>query len=245
VQILLNRKECRRRILARMGFATSDEQAQMVMPQLNETIRAACDAVYLLCPWVRTLRETRLDVGIDQRFINYPDNCGPENIQSLAVWDADGERFLQLRRCTIPVELDDEPVVEVGEPGSVANRGRPDRYEAKDQIEVWRRPDQAYRLKCDHTINPNFEDDDQQSIVDAELIILWAMADRYDTDGEDRLAAVQRQKFKDRFGVLAGLQRSWATVTRDSGRRARMQAFAHRQPGYVPTSGAWPSVMPE
>lgn len=245
MELRLTRKEVRRRVLARLGFATSDEQAQLVMDQLNESIRAACEEVYTRCAWVRTQRESRADLGIDQRFINYPANTGPENILSIALWDAGAGRFKTLRRTIIPPELDDEPTVEIGEPDSVAGRGEPDRYELKNQIEFWRRPDQAYRLKVDHTINPNFEDDDQQSIVDAELIILWVMADRYDTDGEDRLASIQRSKWKDRFMLLAGNQGPLVTITRDGARRDRVRAHAHGQPGYLPTSGQWPSTMPE
>lgn len=245
MEIRLTRKECRRRMLARLGLTTSDAQAPLVMDQFNEFIRAACEEVYTRCTWVRTLRETQSSVGIDQRFINYPDNCGPENIQSIALWDADAQRFIQLRRTHIPAELDDEPLVEEGEPASVPGRGKPDRYEAKGQIEVWRRADREYRLKIDHTVNPNFENDSQQSVVDAELIILWAMADKYDFDGDAQLAEIQRRKYRDRLSTLAGNQGSWATIKRDGGRRERMRDHAQGNPGYVPTSGTWPSTMPD
>lgn len=244
MEIRLTRKEIRRRVLARTGNTTSDAQAPLLMDQLNEQIRAACELVYSECPWQRTLRESQATVGIDQRLINYPANCGPENIQSIALWDADAQRYLPLRRTRIPVELGDEPLVEEGEPASVPGRGKPDRYELKNQIEVWRRPDQEYRLRIDHTINPNFENDEQQSIVDAELIIAWAMADHFDLQGEPDLANIQRQKHRDRFRVLAANQGPLLTITRDGGRSARLNA-KNPANGYLPTSGTWPSVMPE
>lgn len=245
MQLAITRKEIRRRMLARLGNATSDEQAQLVTPQYNEFIRAACEEVYTRCAWVKTLRESREDIGIDQRFVNYPANCGPENIMQISVWDEDGQRFIPLRRGLIQQELDDEPVVEIGEPDSVAGRGRPTIYEAKTQIELWRRADKAYRLKIDHTINPNFEDDDQTSVVDGELIILWAMADAYDFQGDDRLASVQRQKFANRLAELAGQQAPQVVMRRDIGRSQRLNERARGGvvSDYQPNSGAWPSVM--
>ena len=247
MQIAITRKEVRRRMLARLGNATSDEQAQLVTEQYNEWIRAACEEVYTRCSWVRTQRESRADIGIDQRVINYPANCGPGNIMQISVWDAGAQRFRPLRRGIIPQELDDEPVVEVGEPGSVAGRGMPTLYEAKDQIELWRRADQAYRLKIDHTINPNFEGDNQVSIVDGELIILWAMADAYDFQGDQELAQIQRQKFANRLAELAGQEAPQVVIRRDAGREARWNDRLRGGPasGYQPNSGAWPSVLPE
>lgn len=247
MQLAITRKEIRRRILARLGNTTSDEQAQLVTPQYNEFIRAACEEVYTRCAWVKTLRESRADIGIDQRFVNYPANCGPENIMQLSVWDEDAQRFIPLRRGLIPQQLDDEPVVEIGEPGSVAGRGRPTIYEPKTQIELWRRADKAYRLKIDHTINPNFEDDNQVSVVDGELIILWAMADAFDFSGDPELAKVQRQKFQNRLMELAGQQGPQVTIRRDAGRSERLNERARGGgvSGYQPNSGAWPSVMPE
>lgn len=232
-------------MLARLGHTTSNAQAPLVMDQFNEFIRAACDEVYSRCEWVRTTQESTATVGIDQRFVNYPANCGPENILQIALWDASAERYLSLQRTHIPAELDDEPLVEEGEPASVPGRGKPDRYELKAQIEIWRRPDQEYRLKIDHTLNPNFEDDDQVSTVDAELIILWSMADAFDFQGDADLAKIQRQKFANRLQLLAGKQSSLTTIRRDGTRRDRVRYHARGNPGYLPTSGTWPSVMPE
>lgn len=245
MQIALSRKECRRRMLARLGHTTSDAQAPLVLDQFNEWIRAACDEVYTRCEWVRTLRESVLAVGIDQRVVNYPANCGPENIHQIGLWDADADRYLPLRRGIIPVEVDDDPLVIEGEPASVPGRGTPTMYQAKQQIEVWPRPDKAYELKVDHTINPGFASDEQLSIVDAELIILWAMADAFDFQGDADLARTQRQKFANRLGMLAGKQGPMVTISRDSTRRQRVNDHANggQFSDYQPNSGTWPSVM--
>lgn len=247
MQLALNRREIRRRMQARLGNTTSDAQAPLVMDQYNEFIRAACEEVYTRSVWVHTLTETTATVSIDQRFLNYPSNCGPENIQQIGLWDESAQRYFPLRRGRIPVEMDDEPLVEAGEPDSIAGRGKPCLYEAKAQIEIWRRPDQEYRLKIDHTINPNFENDDQVSIVDAELIILWAMADAFDFQGDQDLAKIQRQKFANRLSILSGQQGPQLIITRDARRRERINQHANGGVfgSYQPNSGIWPSVAEE
>lgn len=240
-ELFINRKEIRRRVLARLGFTTNDSQAPLNLEQTNEFIRAAAEAVYLRCPWSQAMRETRVSIGIDQRFLNYPANAGPGNIQAIGLWLADEQRYATLRRGRIQVALDDDPVVDIGEPDSVANRGRPELYELKKQIELWRRPDQAYELKIDHTISPNFEGDDDVSVVDGESIILLAMAESYDFQGDQRLADMARGKFEDRIRKLIADQSPLTQVRR--GRYDRLSVSA-RPDTYVPDSGQWPSRMP-
>lgn len=241
MELFLNRKEIRRRVLARLGFTTNDSQAPLNLDQLNEFIRAAAEAVYLRCPWAQSLRETRVSIGIDQRVLNYPDHTGPGNIQAIGLWLPEEKRYAQLRRGRIPVTLDDDPLVDIGEPDSVAGRGRPELYELKEQIELWRRPDQAYELKLDHTISPNFANDSDVSVVDAESMILLAMADAYDFQGDERLAEVARAKAEDRIRRLIGDQSPLAPYKR--GRFDRLSVGGRRDT-YVPDSGTWPSTVP-
>lgn len=240
-ELFINRKEIRRRVLARLGFTTNDSQAPLNLDQINEFIRSAAETVYLRCPWSQAMRETRVSIGIDQRRLNYPAQVGPGNIQAIGLWLADEQRYVPLRRGRIPVELDDDPVVDIGEPDSVANRGRPELYELKKQIELWRRPDQAYELKLDHTISPNFENDSDVSVVDGEAIILWAMADAYDFQGDERLAQVARGKFEERIRLLINDQSPLTQYKR--GRFDRLSVAARRDT-YMPDSGQWPSRMP-
>lgn len=243
MELYLNRREIRRRIQARMGHVTNDSQAPQVMEQFNEFIRSAAYEVYRRCPWSATQQETTVSVGIDQRFINYPTNVGPGEIVSIGVWLETEQAYRQLRRGRITVAMDDEPLVEIGEPTSAAGRGTPSVYETKAQIEIWRRPDQAYRLKIDHTVSPNLESDEQVSVVDAEAIIMWAIADAYDFQGDERLATIARQKFDTRISSLIGEQNPATTIKR--GRYDRL-AVANRRLGsdYVPDSGVWPSTVP-
>lgn len=250
MEVYASRKEIRRRILARQGNQTSDAQAPLVLEQYNEFIRSAAMEVYTRCSWASSQRESVAEIGIDQRFVNYPTNATGGNIIQVAVWDAAASRYRMLRRSRIRIHQDDEPAVETGEPTSVSGRGMPTQYEPKAQIELWPRPDQAYRLKIDHTVNPNIEKDEDVSVVDAECIILWAMADAFDFQGDTALAQVQRAKFEKRIGQLRAWAHTEETFTR--GRLGRLAANGARigdgvvvmPGGGLPNSGQWPAVMP-
>lgn len=241
MEIYLSRLEIRRRIQARLGYVTNGSQAQQIMDQMNEWIRAAANAVYKRCQWVQNQTETRADVGIDQRFLDYPDNAGPGDIVAIGVWLPTESRFRPLRRGVIPIRVDDEPLVEIGEPDSVAGRGCPEVYELKGQIELWRRADMAYRLKIDHTVSPELATDAAESIVDAEAIILHAMAEAFDFQGDSRLADVKRAQYEEQIRALIAERHPLTAIRR--GANDRRSIGGRRDLGYVPDSGAWPSVM--
>ena len=220
------------------------------MDQYNEYIRAAAMEVYTRCSWASAQRETFATIGIDQRFIDYPANATGSNIIQIGIWDSGANRYRTLRRARILVSKDDEPLVAEGEPYSVSGRGMPLQYEPKTQIEIWPRPDQAYSLKIDHTVNPDLATDDSMSVVDAECIILWAMSDVYDFDGDVPLAQKALAKFEKRIGQLRAWSQTEEGFTR--GRLNRLVANGARigdgvivmPGGDLPNSGTWPAVMP-
>jgi hypothetical protein len=141
----------------------------------------------------------------------------------------------------VSVHLDDEPLVDEGEPASVAGRGCPTIYECKDQVEIWRRPDQAYELKIDHTVQIDLSTDVIVSVVDAEAIILFAIADAHDFQGDQRLADIARARAEERMTVLIRANHNHDTVNLGAGYRARARS---RGFDYIPDSGSWPSVVP-
>lgn len=250
MEVYADRAEIRRRMLSRMGFVTGDSQAGLTTHQFNEFIRSAALEIYSRCPWVAAQRETFIDIGIDQRFVNYPDNATAGNIIQIGVWDAAASRYVALRRARIQITKDDEPLVEEGEPASVTNRGRPIQYEPKAQIELWPRADQAYALKIDHTVSPDLGGDGVVSVVDAECIVLWACADAFDFQGDGKLADNARAKCDKRIGKLRHAQHTKEPIKR--GRLSRLVANGATivddqvvmPGGDLPNSGTYPSVMP-
>jgi hypothetical protein len=250
MEVFTSRKEIRRRLQARLGNTTNDTQAPLNQEQYNEFIRSAAMEVYSRCSWATAQRESYDSIGIDQRFINYPDGATGSNIIQMAVWDASANRYRPLRRARILIHKDDEPLVATGEPASIAGRGIPTQYEPKTQIEIWPRPDQAYQVKFDHTVNPDFASDEAVSVVDAECIILWATADAFDFQGDNTLAQVSRAKFEKRLGQLRAWSHTNEVFTR--GRLGRLVANGAKigdgvivmPGGDRPNSGSWPSVKP-
>jgi hypothetical protein len=244
VEIYLSRQEIRRRVHARLGFVTNDAQAPQVLEQHNELIRAAALEVAQACPWVSTKREAFLDVEIDQRYLTYPTGCGPGSIIQLGVWDEGEGRYAALRRGVIPVELDDEPLVEEGEPASVSGRGRPILYEVRDQIELYPRADQAYEVKLDYVISLDLAADDTVSNVDAEAVILASIAEVYAFQQDVAQARFFREKLDERIRKLAQGQRHNLKVSRRTSYQRRVQGGTSPLGDYEPNSGSWPSVMP-
>ncbi len=108
--------------------------------------------------------------------------------------------------------------------------------ELKNQIEIWKRPDQEYELKIDHTVNPDLASAGQTSVVDAEAIICWALAEYHGFSGDALLMKDHRERFERRVSTLIAAQHPRTAITRGG--------YRNRQPSdeYYPNSGQWPSV---
>lgn len=208
------REEIRRRLQARLGYVSNDDQASQVMVQHNEFIRSACQEVFTRCQWVKTQRETRVQIGVAQRFVNMPANTTAGNILQVSIWNAPAQLYHVLRRAVIRQQLDNEPTEAAGGTDAEATRHMPQLYEPKTQIELWPLPDIAYELKIDHTVSPDLLDDADVTIVDAEAVILWAIADSYDFQGDLTLAKIARQKFEARIAKLKALQHTGESFRR-------------------------------
>lgn len=208
---------------------------------MNADIASAVLEVYARCKWAQTEREYLFSVGIDQRFVNYPENCDAGGVMAVAVWRTDEQQYRPLRRKSIPIRIDDEPLVAIGEPDDVNSRGTPYLYHPKKQLEIYPRPDIAYEMKMDYVINPAFTSDEDISVVDSECIILWAMADYYDHQGDERLAQGRRQRCLERIQMLHGDQ--FATRSFQRGKYDRSMVAPRSWPNYIPNSGAWPSTV--
>lgn len=241
-ELYLSRLEIRRSAHARLGFSSG--QALMVNDQHNEFIRGAAREVAQACPWVNTKRSTRPSVGIDQRFVNYPTGATAGSIIQIGVWDAGASQYCVLRRGVIPVQLDDEPIVDEGEPASVAARGIPTLYEVRNQIEIYPRPDQEYELKIDYVLTVDLSGDDVVSIVDAEAVILLVCAEIYAFQGDVEQARFYRAKYDAQIRALATGQRHDLTMSKRGSYERRLAGAKNPLGDYEPNSGAWPSRTP-
>ncbi len=250
MEVYATKLEIRKRVQARLGYVTNSAQSPLIQGQIDETIRAAALEIYTRCAWVQTQRETIVAIGIDQRFVDYPDNTTAGNIIAAAIWDDTAKRFCPLRRRPITISQDDEPLVVEGGDASAARRAQPTMYHPKAQIEIWPRPDQAYQLKFDHTVSPDLYDNSTMSVVDAECIILWALADHFEFQQDAQAAKSNREKCELRIRRL----RAWAATNKPFKRGALTRAIMNGAQlvddvvvmpgGGLPNSGSYPSLFP-
>ncbi len=258
MEIYATRLALRNSLQARLGYSTNDTSSSLVVGQYNEFLNSAARAVYAICKdWTNALREYFPTVAVDQRFIDYPASATAANIQSVGCWDSGTERYRLLRRGRIQIPYDAEPLKALYDAGDAdalvqwpARRGFPLLYETKAQIEIWPPPDQEYELKIDYMASPDLANDTDTCIIDGEAILLYALADAYDFQGDSRLADIQRQRFNVRIGQLRAKQHSGEPY--QQGRLNRLVANGATirdgvvllPGGILPNSGTWPAVMP-
>lgn len=198
-------------MLARLEYIQNDAEAPLLIPLYNEALREACGKVYVECHWSHQEREYKFTGGEDQRLFNYPAYCGATDVIAVAVWDSAQQKYIPLTRRPITLALDSDPLEDIGGTTLQNAQGQPRIWDPKTQLEVWPKLDQAYEFKMDHTICPEFIDDETPSVVDADLIMLWALAELLDDKGEERRAATARQKYADRLAKL----KHWAASGRE------------------------------
>lgn len=238
--IYATRQEIRNRVLSRLGFTTNGSQSPETEAKVNEDIRAASLMLANLYKHQYAMMESRVTVGIDQRFVNYPTDCRIGGILSIGVWIEEEGKYRPLKKRPINVSYDDEPTVETGEPGSISGRGTPCIFEQKRQIEIWPRPDKQYELKFDYQASPELIADEQESQFDAECIVLWAMAEYYDHQGDERLANKKRDQCIQMANMIHANEFPLETIQR--GKYDRLSVLPRRTHDFIPNSGSWPSV---
>lgn len=238
----LARKEIVRRAASRLGFTTNAAQSPLVKQEFEERARAAALAVYAEHEWGPLKDQKRVNVGIDQTVIDYPANAGPDDVISVSVWD--GNRYIPLLERYIPASMQQDPLLDEGEPASVSDRARPLYFEKRQQILIAPRPDKIYEIKIIYNLNPDLATDEAVCVVDGELIILRFLADKRMDMGDEASSLKLEERYDLRAKAIGAKINSAHAVKRNSGYRARANARLS-EIGYVPTSGTWPAVMPE
>ncbi len=198
MEISATRDQIRDRLIAKIGWAT----AIGVDDHYNELIRAASVHVGEECQWASARREVRVSIGVDQRFLAYPANCGAVGLQEIGLWDANGKFYKKLTRHTIGVVRDTDPTNDLGGVDDEVTRGEPVWYEPGEQIEIYPTADIIYEAKIIYTLSTELTTGLQVSAVDAELILLWASADAYQQIGDEKNASDCRSKYALRLGKI-------------------------------------------
>ncbi len=213
----LQRLRTRLRVIT--GQSDDNSMSGQTFDRHNEYCNLAHEEVMTLRQWGTTESEYTFQIGVDQRFIDYPPNCRGENVLELAIWsngtDTTTGLYLPLRKRPIPIYLDTDPISDAGGEPAAAMRSMPTRYQLRNQIETWPRADQIYLAKMRYTVNPELLADDDQTVVDAVAVLHLAAAYEYVHLGESDVADKHRVLGLKRANIINAWQHNGEVVQMD------------------------------
>jgi len=144
----------------RLGFGMSGQAGIVNSPIMDSFLQDAQNQLYAVCDWRELCSFQERDVGADQQFIDYPDNCNVERIQLIAAWN--GGEWQELNE---GISLEQRSV-DIG--------NWPLCFERRDQIELWPVQGSLYRLRVEFvkTLGRFTESDDRCSLPDPEVFLV-------------------------------------------------------------------------
>lgn len=246
------RAEIRNRVLLRAGFTTgSSGVSSAVEAQVNELIREAALEVYEEHPWARHVHLARVSLSEGTALYAYPTadvdaatiTVGPEGVLEAALWDAEGERYKELRRSQIP--LADIPDATLLSGDDLTEKyDEPLRYETGRQLRFDPVPDADYTVMLRVVNSPDIgaggSADSNVSAVDAELIVLRTLAGMLASRDPER-AARYESKFGKRVAMLRSNQNPGLLLQFGADRRGVARELIEREYRYgrEPFNPAW------
>ena len=189
----------RRRLLVRMGYvANADNPPPGKAAEVDDYLRQAQEFLYGSVASFRQTRYFRWPLIPGVRFYGFDGNSDacpakfqPELVEWVGVSDGpcNGDRWRELE-CGIHPSLYDGGFRE----------GWPTRYEMRECIEVWPVPDSReagyLRIKAKFGVRP-FEEDDDETTLDPELIFMLALANMrsdYEKPGAEKYAKMVQSR---------------------------------------------------
>lgn len=250
-EVFANRAVLRARLRSRLGMSTSDTVMAQTTNAHNEYLRGAARYVRDLCTWKRLESEYTFDLGVDERFYPYPSNSGPGDALRLSRLDDSGRYIPLEKRIILPVlDVDDD----LSGDDDANTRGTPVLWEERSilvsgvpdgRIEVWPPPDEVLGMKLEYIAGgEGFTDDTTASVVDAELILLWALADALEARGDLQLADRQRDKFEVRRRELHASSNSGGVIVIDRARQTALKYGYQDDTGPRPNPTNYPYISP-
>lgn len=162
---MLNRtlSELRAELQTLLGFGMSGQAGIVNSPIVDSFLRSAQEQLYWQFEWRELSAVEERDMGVDQQFYDYPEDCNIERITSVSI--AEGCRWLPLVE-GISVEERD-----------CITTSRPLKYDRGAQMEVWPVPKQRYRMRREYfkALAP-FEKGEHRTSLPSEMVFLMALA---------------------------------------------------------------------
>lgn len=173
--------EIRADIQVRLGFGMSGQAGIVNSPLIDSMIRSAQEQLYLQYDFTEMKAVYERATGEAQTYYDYPANCNAERITEFSVkWSG---RYIALKR---GIEIENR---------NVNTSGVPQRYELRDQIELWPVPDsQNYTLRFEYVkvLAPLVQNSDRTSLP-SELVMLHALANAKSHYGDTDAATYTAQ----------------------------------------------------
>ena len=173
--------EIRADIQVRLGFGMSGQAGIVNSPLIDSMIRSAQEQLYLQYDFTELKAVFERSTGETQAYYDYPANCNAERIYNFSVkWSG---RYIGLKR---GIEIEHR---------NVTTTGVPQRYELRDQIEVWPVPDSVnYMLRFEYikTLSPLVSNSDR-TVIPSELVFLHALANAKSHYGDSDAATYTSQ----------------------------------------------------
>lgn len=156
--------EVRSDIQIGLGFGMAGQAGVVNSPLIDSMIRSAQNQLYEQFDWIEMKSVEERQTGTDQQFYDYPEDCNVERI--LRMWVKWGGRYAPLAE---GISFADRSF----NPGGV-----PQKYERRDQYELWPIPasnDYTIRIEYIRTLDPLNVDSNRTSLP-SEIVYLHALS---------------------------------------------------------------------
>lgn len=172
MEVYLPRSEILRLVRAHLGIQTDNSLGSQVEEQHVAVVQSAALKVMQDCRWVNAVEQTTVMLQAEQNVLDYPFGSHPGAILNVSVYD--GGQYLRLRpqRLTTQFASDQQQIVGGIEFQRVT--GRPQAYDQQKQITFWPFSDKEYPVRIEYQRPSDLPTDETVSIVDGQLIVLWA-----------------------------------------------------------------------
>lgn len=156
--------ELRADIQIRLGFGMAGQSGVVNAPLIDSFIRSAQEQLFEQYDFLRLKAVHERTTGAQQQFYDYPDGCDADNVKNISViW---GGRMYDL--------IEGIDTTNRG----VTPSGPPQRYERRDQIEIWPLPStNEYTLRIEYISTPSaLVNNSDRVSIDSQLIFLHALS---------------------------------------------------------------------
>lgn len=216
MQVFLSRREIRRQMRASLGQTTDEGLGGMNRDLLDTHIHAACLQAHAEMRPERAQRQETIELGIQQSLYQYHEDAGPGSLIEAAVYDAVGKVYLPLRRKRRAAINSDDKALATGGADLAAVTGMPKWI--SEEATGWRffpTTDIAYSVRITYALRQVFNDDDEQSTVDGQLVLAWAL--HLETRVYDQAASERHlSDYKQRLALLKGWEQTGASISYDA-----------------------------